>query len=71
MDSTDIIPKNSDKLLPSVTRRKRKTEKEKVHKKVVKSKCGTYNDLDELLYKARKYLDSDLIQKHFNHNTLE
>ena len=42
---------------------KRKTEKEKVLKNIVKSKYDTYNDLDELLYKAREYLDSDLIQK--------
>ena len=40
-------------------------------KKVVKSKDNTYNDLDELLYKAEEYLDSDLIQKQFNYSTLE
>ena len=34
-------------------------------------KYDTYNDFDELLYKARKSLDPDLIQKHFNYNTLE
>ena len=39
--------------------------------KVVKSEYDTYNDFDELLLKARGYLDSDLIQKHFNYNTLE
>ena len=38
--------------------------------KVVKSRYDTYNDLDELLHKAREYLDSDLIRKHFNYNTL-
>ena len=38
--------------------------------KVVKSKYDTYNDFDELFDEAEKYLDSDLIQKHFNFNTL-
>ena len=65
MDSTHIISEKTDELLPSVKRRKKKAEK------VVKSKYDTYNDLDELLYKAREYLDSDLIQKHFRYNTLE
>ena len=60
----------SDELLPSVKRKKIKTEKEKVLKKVVKSKYNAYNDLDELLDKAEKYLKPDLIQKHFNFNTL-
>ena len=32
---------------------KKKTKKEKVLEKVVKSKYDTCNDLDELLYKAR------------------
>ena len=65
MDSTHIIPEKTDELLPSVKRRKRKTEKEKVIKNIVRSKYDTYNDLDELLYKAREHLDSDLIQKTF------
>ena len=38
--------------------------------KIVKSKYGTYNDLDKLLDEAEKYLGSDLIQKRFNFNTL-
>ena len=71
MDTAHIIPEESDKSLPSVKHRKRKTEKEKVLKKVVKSKYDTSNNLDELLYKAREYLDSDLIKKYFNYNTLE
>ena len=51
-------------------KKKRKTEKEKVFKKVVKGKYDTYNDLDELLYKAEKYLEPHFIQKHFSFNTL-
>ena len=38
---------------------------------VVKSKYDTYNDLDEFLYKAREYLDSDVIKKHFSYNTFK
>ena len=70
MDSV-IIPEKTDDLLPSVKRKKkRKTEKEKVFKKVVKGKYDTYNNLDELLYKAEKYLEPHFIQKHFSFNTL-
>ena len=50
---------------------KRRLKKKKVLEKVVQSKNDTYNNLDELIYKAREYLDSDLIQKHFRYNTLE
>ena len=52
IDSTHIIPEKTDELLPAVKRRKKKTKKEIVLDKVVKSKYDTYNDLDELLYKA-------------------
>ena len=38
--------------------------------KVVKSKYDTYYDLDELLYKSERYLNPDLIRKHFSFNTL-
>ena len=38
--------------------------------KVVQSNYDTYNDLDKLLDKAKEYLDSNLIQKKFNFNTL-
>ena len=51
-------------------RKKIKTEKENVLEKVVKSKYDTYNDLDKLLHRAEKYLDSDMIKKHFSFNTL-
>ena len=65
MDSTHIIPEETDELLPSVKRRKR------VLRSIVKINYDTYNDLDNLLYKAREYLDSDLIKKHFNYSTVE
>ena len=65
MDSTHIIPEETDELLPSVKRRKR------VLRSIVKINYDTFNDLDNLLYKAREYLDSDLIKKHFNYNTVE
>ena len=38
--------------------------------KVVKSNYDTYNDLDKLLDEAKEYLDSNLIRKKFNFNTL-
>ena len=71
MDSIRIISEETDELLPSVNRRKRKTEKERELKNIVKSKYDTFNDLDELLYKTREYLDSDLIKKHFDCSTLK
>ena len=70
LDSTYIIPGKTDELLSSVKRKKIKTKKEEVLEEVVKSEYDTYNDLDKLFDKAEKYLDSDLIQKHFNFNTL-
>ena len=70
IDSTHIIPEKTDELLPSVKCEIIKTKKEEVLEKVVKSKYGTYNDLDKLLDEAEKYLGSDLIQKRFNFNTL-
>ena len=36
MDSTHIIPEKTDKLLPSIKRRKIKTEEEKMFEKVLK-----------------------------------
>ena len=38
--------------------------------KVFKSKHDTYNGLDEWLDKTKRYLNPDLIQKHFKCNTL-
>ena len=37
----------------------------------VRSEYYTLDEFDDLLIKARRYLDSDLIQKHFNYNNLE
>ena len=71
MDSTHIIPEKTDELLPSVKRKRKKTKKENVLEKVVRSQYNTYNDLDELLYRAEKHLDSDLIQQYFSYNTFE
>ena len=70
LDSPYIIPEKTDKLIPSLKRKKTKTKKEKVLEEVAKSNYETYNDLDKLVDKAEKYLDSDLIQKDFNFNTL-
>ena len=70
MDSTHIIPDETDELLASVEHRKTKTEEEKVFEKVVKKEYHTIDELDELLFKIKGCLDSDLIIKHFNYNTL-
>ena len=36
-----------------------------------KGKYNTYDDLDNLLFKTRRYLDLNLIKKHFDYSTLE
>ena len=36
-----------------------------------KHEYNTFNELDNLLFKTRSYLDFDLIQKHFGYNNLE
>ena len=56
MNSTHIIPEKTDELLPSVKRRKRKTEEEKVFEKVLKKEYHTIDELDELLFKIKKAL---------------
>ena len=38
--------------------------------KVLKKEYHTIDELDESLFKIKGYLDSDLIRKHFNYNTL-
>ena len=70
LDSTNIFPEKTDELLSSLKHGGIKTEREKVLEKVVNSRYDTYNDLNKLLNKAEEYLDSGLIQKHFNFNTL-
>ena len=54
MNSTHIIPEKTDELLPSVKRRKRKTEEEKVFEKVLKKEYHTIDELDELLFKIKR-----------------
>ena len=66
MHSLYILPDGSDKLLQSVKRRRKKTEREGVLKNILKSECNTFDELYDWLFKARRYLDSDLIYKHFN-----
>ena len=51
MDSTPIIPEETDTLLPSVKRKRKKTEKEAVldkHDKIQESKPEQSDDLDDL-----------------------
>ena len=50
--------------------RRKKTEEEKVLEKVLQKERHTIDEIDESLFKIRRYLDSDLIRKHFNYNTL-
>ena len=71
VDSTHIIPEKPDELLPSVKRRKRKTEKERALENIDKGEYNTYDELDNLLFKTRRYLDLNLIKNHFNYSTLE
>ena len=71
MDSTHIIPKATDKLLPSIKRRRKKTEKERVLENIDRGEYNTYDELDNLLFKTRRYLDPNLTKKYFNYSTLE
>ena len=66
MDSTHIISEETDELLPSVKRRRRKTKKEKLFEKVLKKEYHTIDELDKSFFETRRYLGSDLIRKHFN-----
>ena len=70
MDSTHIISEETDELLPSVKRRRRKTKKEKLFEKVLKKEDHTIDELDKSFFETRRSLGSDLIRKHFNYKTL-
>ena len=37
---------------------------------MLRKEYHTTNELDESLFKIKRYLDPDLIRKHFNYNTL-
>ena len=51
-------------------RRRRKTEEERVFDKMLRKEDHTIDELDESLFKVRRYLDSDLIRNHFKYNNL-
>ena len=70
MDSTHTIPEKTDELLPPVKRRRKKTKEEKVFEKVLKKEYHTIDEFDETLFKINRHLDSGLIRKHFNYDTL-
>ena len=50
--------------------KKERLKKKKVFEKVLKKEYHTVDELDESLLKIKRYLNPDLIRKHFNHNTL-
>ena len=50
---------------------KKKTEREVVFENIDKDEYDTFDELDNLFLKTRRYLDSYLIKKHFKYNNLE
>ena len=73
MDSTHIIPEETDKLLPSVKRRRRKTEEETVsdkHDKIQVSELEESDDLDKTITENHKIIDKKLFKKYFTYNSL-
>ena len=48
-----------------------KAEAEIVLANILISEYNTPDEVYDLLFQARRYLDSDLIQNHFNYNNLE
>ena len=73
MDSTHIIPEETDKLLPSVKRKRKKTEKETVpdkHDKIQESKLEKSDDLDKTITGNDKTTDKKLFKKYFKYDSL-
>ena len=71
LDLSHILADESDSLLSSAERRKKETELRIVLVNIYRGKYNTYDELDNFLFKTKRYLNFDLVQKYFNYNSLE